>query len=132
VLVGGMIVAAGAGGRIVVGHMGSIVARIVGSIAFGFGLVEGLVAERRRILGLGFGLVARGLGSLIVGRRGCWRFAESCRLVGFGSGLDGGCHGRGLPMGCRRCCGWTFWWWMGVFRVWWVLFVLVCSELGIG
>jgi hypothetical protein len=61
-------------GRIVGFGFGSMdcFGRFVGSIVFDFGLVEGLVAGRRLrgILGLGFGLVARGLGSVIVGRRG--------------------------------------------------------------
>jgi len=72
---------------------------------FESGLVEGREEGRSGSLGLGFGLVARGLGSLIVGRRGCWRWTTvSCSFAGLGEG--GGCRGRDRPMGCRR-------WWVG-------------------
>ena len=41
------------------------------------GWVEGREEGRSGSLGLGFGLVAMGLGSLIVGRRGYWRWSLS-------------------------------------------------------
>lgn len=48
--------------------------RIAGSKS---GWVEGRGEGRSVSLGLGFGLVAMGLGSLIVGRRGYWRWTVS-------------------------------------------------------
>lgn len=48
--------------------------RVVG---FESGWVEGREEGRSGSLGLGFGLVAMGLGSLIVGRRGYWRWTVS-------------------------------------------------------
>lgn len=75
--------------------------RVAGSES---GWAEGREEGRSGSLGLGFGLVATGSGSLIVGRRGCWRWTVSCSFAGLGEGA--GCRGRDQPMGCRR-------WWVG-------------------
>ena len=77
--------------------------RVVG---FESGWVEGREEGRSGSLGLGFGLVATGSGSLIVGRRGYWRWTVSCSFAGPGEGVGG--RERDRPMGCRRWySGWT-------------------------
>lgn len=89
--------------------------RVVG---FANGLVVGREEGRSGSLGLGFGRVAMGWASLIVGRMGCWRLTASCSFAGLGAGV--GCRGRDLPMGCHRWrFGWT-WWWFEAVGYWWI------------